>query len=142
LLDGIPIFDDNQIMNYNPLVLEKIEILGRRYFYGPLEAQGIISLSTYTGDGKNISIAQREKYIGILPRKKYYSPDYSKKSESMDKIPDYRNQLYWNPAVIITNQRLPIEFYTSDVKGDFEIIVEGIQANGNPVHYRDVIHVE
>jgi hypothetical protein len=141
LIDGIPIFDTNQVINYNPLWIEKIEVVGKRYFYGPLETHGIISLTTYTGDGKNISVPQKEKYIGIQPRKLHFSPKYDSNSPTLSKIPDYRTQLYWNPSITVSNDKLPIEFCTSDVEGDFEIIIEGILANGIPIHHQETIHV-
>jgi hypothetical protein len=141
LIDGIPIFDSNQVINYNPLWLEKIEVVGRRYFYGPLETHGIISLTTYAGDGKNISMPQKEKYIGIQPRKLHFSPKYDSNSPTLSKIPDYRTQLYWNPSLTVSNDKLPIEFYTSDEEGDFEIIIEGILVNGIPIHHKEIIHV-
>ena len=143
LLDGIPIFENNQVMNYNPLLLERIELVCKRYFYGPLEVHGIISLITYTGEGTGISVAQKEKYVGILPQKEYYSPTYSSGASVLDKLPDYRTQLYWNPNVALSGTKIPtFEFFTSDIKGDFEVVIEGIEINGKPVHYRDVIHVE
>jgi hypothetical protein len=139
LLDGVPMFNTAQIMNYNPLLLQKIEIVGRRYFYGPLEVQGIISLSTYGGDVKNISLPERVKFTGVQPPKVYYSPKYN--SPALDKIPDYRTQLYWNPDVVVSDHAVTVDFFTSDVTGDFEIVAEGIQTDGTPVYFRNVIHV-
>ncbi|HWA34613.1 MAG TPA: carboxypeptidase-like regulatory domain-containing protein [Cyclobacteriaceae bacterium] len=139
LLDGVPLFDMEQVMNYNPLALQKIEVVGRRYFYGPLDVQGIISLSTYEGDVANISLPERFTFTGMQPRKKYYSPNY--RSTALDKIPDYRVQLYWNPEVTVTGKKLNLDFFASDIAGDYEIVVEGMQSDGNPVYQRQVIHV-
>jgi hypothetical protein len=139
LLDGVPLFDVEQVMNYNPLTLQKIEVVGRRYFYGPLDVQGIISLSTYEGDVTNVSLPEKFKFTGMQPRKKYYSPDY--RSNALDKIPDYRVQLYWNPEVTVNGKKLNLNFFTSDIAGDYEIVVEGMQSDGMPVFQRQVIHV-
>lgn len=140
LLDGVPLFNTEQIMGYNPLSLQKIEVVGRKYFYGPLESDGIISMSTYNGDVKNISLPERVKFIGVQPAKKYYTPDYS--SAKLEKIPDYRIQLYWNPDMKITDRSFSAQFYTSDVAGDFEIVVTGIQSDGTPIYIRQIIHVD
>ncbi|MEO7992351.1 MAG: hypothetical protein ABI663_22565 [Chryseolinea sp.] len=141
LLDGIPVFDINQLMGYNPLLLKKIEIVGRRYFYGPIETQGIISFTTYDGTGNNVPVAQKEKYLGILTEKLYFSPVYDEVSQ-LTTIPDYRTQLYWNPIISLSEKPQTFEFYTSDVTGDFEIVIEGIRVDGQPLHHREVIHID
>lgn len=142
LIDGIPIFDLNKIMNYNPLWVEKIEVVGRRYFYGSLETQGIISFTTYDGIGKNISSMKKEKYTRIQPRKKYFSPAYTFKPSALDRIPDYRIQLYWNPSVVVSKRPILVDFFTSDLSGDFEIVAEGIRNDGQLINYREIIHVD
>ncbi len=139
LLDGVPLFDVEQIMNYNPLILEKIEVVGRRYFYGPLDVQGIISLSTYNGDVPNISLPEKFTFTGVQPRKKYYSPDY--RTRALDKIPDYRIQLYWNPEVTVSSKETKLSFFTSDIPGEYEIVAEGMQSDGTPIYERRVIRV-
>ncbi len=142
LIDGIPIFDNTQVMNYNPFLVEKIEIVGRRYFLGALETQGIISLTTYEGTGKNLGSLRKEKYLGIQPQKKYFSPKYSGKLSALDRVPDYRIQLYWNPSIIVSKKSVSVDFFSSDLSGDFEIVAEGIRNDGRPVYYREVIHIE
>jgi hypothetical protein len=50
LLDGVPLYDANKAMQLDPLKLKKIEIVGRKYYYGNEIFPGIISLFSYTGD--------------------------------------------------------------------------------------------
>ncbi len=142
LIDGIPIRDYSLVMSYNPLQVEKIEIVGKRYFYGSLETQGIVSIVTYDGSGKNLSSIKREKYLGVQPRKKYYSPRYQDPPSGLNKIPDYRIQLYWDPSITVSDKQAVINFFTSDLSGDFEIIAEGIRKDGRAIYHREIIHVE
>ncbi|HCW07944.1 MAG TPA: hypothetical protein DGG95_11340, partial [Cytophagales bacterium] len=139
LIDGIPIFNTNHLMHYNPFLIEKIEIVNRRYFYGPLEADGVISISTYEGNARNLA-GTREKFDGIQAHKKYFSPAYN--SKLFNRIPDNRIQLYWNPLMEISNKPLALNFYSSDLKGDFEIKIGGILANGKQIQFTETIHVE
>jgi len=143
LLDGIPIFDHNNVIELNPLLIDKIEIIKRRYFYGPLDLNGIISLETYKGDGMNISSKDYniKEIIGIQPQKDYYQPNYEK--EDLTRIPDFRIQLYWEPSLLINNNQASlVEFYTSDVDGDFEISIDGLDLDGNRIAYKTVISVK
>jgi hypothetical protein len=142
LVNGVPVFDLNKFMSMDPLLVEKIEIVGTRYFYGSLETQGIISVATYDGTDKNVALLKKEKYKGIQPQKKYFSPAYDGRPAALAKIPDYRIQLYWNPAVVVSNQPSSIHFFTSDVTGVFEVIFKGIRNDGQPIYSKEIIEVK
>jgi hypothetical protein len=141
LIDGIPLFDNQQLMTYNPLWIDRIEIIGRRYFYGPLEFHGIISVITNDGNRKNISIPKKEKIIPLQVAKIYYSPNYGIHSKKLERIPDYRIQLFWNPNIVLTKTEQSVEFYTSDIEGDFEIILEGVTKKGIPIYHSTLFQV-
>jgi hypothetical protein len=58
-------------------------------------------------------------------------PDYSDPAIKNSLKPDYRHTLYWNPFVKPENDKsATVSFYTSDLNGEFEIIVEGITSEG------------
>ena len=50
LLDGIPVFDVDKIIAYDPLKVRKLEVVAARYYRGPINAYRIVSLTTYSGD--------------------------------------------------------------------------------------------
>lgn len=50
LLDGVPVKDVNKVMQLDPLKLKKIEIVGRKYYFGNAIFPGIISFFSYNGD--------------------------------------------------------------------------------------------
>lgn len=65
---------------------------------------------------------------GYNTNKEFNAPDYTKEDTTVD---DYRNTLYWNPEIITdTNGNAIVEFYTSDVRGAFNVTVEGVSGNG------------
>ncbi|MNL81466.1 hypothetical protein D3C87_2085940 [compost metagenome] len=57
------------------------------------------------------------------------------------RIPDFRNQLLWNPDVKL-NKDSQTSFYTSDVAGNYEIRLEGFAKNGTPVSIKELIEVK
>ncbi len=67
---------------------------------------------------------------GYYPKKEFYKPVYDAATENND-FPDYRNTLFWNPA-IITNVKgeASVEFYCSDINTLFLGIIEGVSAEG------------
>lgn len=49
LLDGVPVFDVDKIMSLDPLRLMKIEVVARKYYFGPIAWNGIVSFTSYDG---------------------------------------------------------------------------------------------
>ena len=144
LIDGVPILNTNTFMAYDPLKIERIEIVTEKYFYGSLYVDGIVSVKTYKGAIEDLpSIkSHSENLVKIQSGKIYFFPDYSIDKFKLERVPDYRLQLYWNPNVRVTkDQSATVDFYTSDVIGDFEIVVEGFSSDGALVSTREVISV-
>jgi hypothetical protein len=50
LLDGVPVFDYKKLMAIDPLKIKKMEVVARKYYYGSLVCNGIVSLFSYDGD--------------------------------------------------------------------------------------------
>jgi hypothetical protein len=50
LLDGVPIFSMDKVMEIDPRKVQKLEVMTRRYIVGPLVFDGIVSFTTYKGD--------------------------------------------------------------------------------------------
>jgi hypothetical protein len=142
LLDGIPVPDADIIMKYNPLNIQRIEIVARRYFYSALQTDGIISLETYEGNAKELSLSEMIplSYITPQPAKIYFTPSYPEKGFA--RIPDYRTQLFWKPALTMTegSEQL-IDFFTSDVTGNFIISVEGFTTDGRYFKTEELIEI-
>jgi hypothetical protein len=134
LLDGVPVFDTQKIMDINPLTVKKIEVLTRKYFLGPLEFPGIISMSTYTGDLGGFTPDLRSislDYEGLQYQREFFSPQYANPALRASKMPDERYQLHWDPRIkLIPGDLTLVDFYTSDVEGNFYVIIEGISEAG------------
>ena len=68
-------------------------------------------------------------YKGIQIPRNFYSPMYT--GAGIDRIPDYRSTLLWEPEVAFDLQgKSSIEFFTSDFDGEFKIEVFGITGDG------------
>ena len=73
--------------------------------------------------------------------KQYYQQDY-RYPQRYKRIPDYRSQLVWEPQFQLDGSSKDLSFYTSDVKGSFEVILEGFNEKGKPLSLRQVIEVK
>jgi len=134
LLDGVPLFDEDEIMNFDPLKVKKLEVIARRYFIGPLDAPGVVSYTTYRGDLAGFQLNPKSvslNYEGLQLQQEFYSPQYVNQNATQNRLPDFRSLLYWQPSVIIdANGKKSIEFYTSDLTGKYQVVVEGISSSG------------
>jgi hypothetical protein len=126
----------NQIMEIDPLKIEKLEVVTKNYFYGPITVRGVVSYTTYNGDLAGIKLDSKSvtlDYDGILRQREFYSPQYANPASRASRVPDQRYALYWNSNVNLTSSKpSTLEFYTSDVEGQFVVVVEGISENGQP----------
>lgn len=137
LLNNIPIADYGILKPLGTKQIDRIELKTNRMYYGDLEVFGVFAVFT------------KENYIPLLksgnkvfsvpnkvlnPVTKKASPDYSLQSGNLSQKPDFRQTLYWNSGFELTNTgNNTIEFYTSDLKTSYEIVVQGISQNGVPV---------
>ena len=70
-------------------------------------------------------------YEGIQYTREFYSPVYETPEQLASRLPDYRNTLYWSADVMKGKQgKNEIVFYTSDKKGEYVVIVEGMNSRG------------
>lgn len=134
LLDGVPVFDADEIIALDPLKIEKIETVKRRFHLGYLDCQGIVTYTSYQGDLAGYSLNEHAlafEYAGLQTRKQYYFPTYETLFDKRSKVPDFRNTLFWAPTVNLAgNNNSSIDVWTSDYSSSYEIRIEGINKNG------------
>ncbi len=68
---------------------------------------------------------------GYSEERHFYVPKYSGPKTSLQ-FTDYRTTIYWNP-IILTDKtgKGSFEFYNSDDKGPYRVVLEGVDINGN-----------
>jgi hypothetical protein len=134
LLDGLPVFDIDKVIAFDPLKVKKIELVNRQYFLGPINANGIISYSTYKGDLAGFPLDPNAvilEYEGLQLQREFYSPVYDTPKQTESRMPDLRTVLYWSPD-IQTNRdgKKQLRFYTSDKQGKYVLFIQGTTADG------------
>lgn len=134
LIDGLPVSNVNKIIAFDPLKIKKIDVVSHKHYLGPLIAEGIISFKTYEGDLGGYELDPNAivmEYEGLQRQREFYSPVYETQTEKESRIPDLRNLLYWSPSVKTSKDgKQQLSFYTSDLKANFAIVVQGLTADG------------
>lgn len=133
LFNGVPVFETNKIMQYDPLKVKSIEVLKQKYFYGPLVLNGIVNFITYHPDPSMVSDIHSSvlDYEGLQYQREFFSPIYETGEQINSRLPDFRNVLIWMPEVKTNSQgKAELSFYTSDRKGKYIGVLQGMNEGG------------
>lgn len=146
MIDGVIIKDASLIANLDPETVYKIDVIKEKYLVGKYLFPGIVNVITRAGDFSCVSIPGymiRQPYRVTEPVRSFVSPDYSSAEMKESHIPDYRNTLYWNPAVKPdADGRARVEFWSSDNKSNYVINIQGVTQEGKIFSLRKIIKVK
>ena len=143
LFDGVYITNHEAMKDYDARKIKSISLIRDQFQLANKEYQGIMSVETFDGDyyeqydWKNGDVAT---IIKPSPNKNYYVQTYD--TGRFERVPDYRTLLFWKPNVVIDGNSFDFEFYTSDISGEYEIMVDGFTTYGKPISFSRSIIVE
>jgi hypothetical protein len=136
MVDGIPVFDIDRIISFDPRQVKSVEVMNRKYYLGVSAFDGIVSYRTYTGDLGGFQPDVKSlitSYDGLQSQREFFSPQYETPLQQESTIPDTRNLLYWSPSVTTDHEgNARINFYTSDISGKYRVVIQGITKEGIP----------
>jgi len=132
MIDGIPIEDMDYLWDYDPLKIERVEIVGRRYLAGESVFHGIVNFVTYKrnfGGQPFPDYIVEQKYQPLQRARQFQAPDYAQ--EKSDRIPDFRSLLHWEAGLDWScDQALSRTFYSGDDSGHYRVVINGLSKSG------------
>lgn len=143
VVDGLILENLNDFFTYNPKNLYSVNVVKGLYYYEAKSFNGLLFFTTKKGDYEtklNGSYIIKPQLLRPVDKKRYFQPDYTQDKNT--RIPDYRHQLLWLPNADLSAINSNIQFYTSDVSGKFEVILEGFSATGKSVYIKEFIDVK
>jgi hypothetical protein len=145
LLDHIPVHNLENLLKLSPSKISTIEVVNEIYIKGTSRYGGIISIFSRRGDIAGIDLPENSLFFDFqtfTEQVKVFYPYYGK-SRGVLNIPDYRSCLYWNPELIPeNNMKASLEFYTSDRKGQYMILIRGVSEDEKIIEGRCFFTVE
>ena len=135
-LDGM-VLRDFSLDNIEPNDVESIEVLrgpGFKTVYGVDGANGVLVITMKRGSGRKMSEIYAPGIAIYKPKgyditRQFYSPKYDAKPDTK---PDLRTTVYWNPQIATdAGGKANINFFNTDQIGNYRMIIEGIDADGN-----------
>lgn len=142
MLDGVPVFDQEKIMQYDPLLVESVNIYPHTYFIGSRIFEGVANFVTYKRNLPSFTFDGSARIIdwqGVSYPMAYTLGDMPKDG----RYPDYRQTIYWHPLQTVQpGEDLQIPCRLPDYKGRFRVVVEGLSADGQPLRAETSFEVE
>lgn len=126
-----------QMVQSIPLTdIERVEVLKSPQnlsLFGTKGSNGVIAIYTKRGHKSNEKSLTRgiieTKVAGFAAYRAFYSPVFLPGEDTEENIL-FNTLLYWSPDVLTRNGIAELQFYSTDLTGDFEIIVEGVASDG------------
>jgi hypothetical protein len=145
-IDGVVVRDPSVIGNLDPEIIERIEVIREKYVVGDYLFYGLVNVISRKGDFSCVPLpdyAVRLRYRVTDEINPFTFPVYDTNEKSEQRIPDFRNTLYWNPSIKADeNGKFRTEFYSSDFASDYVINIQGITSNGEAFSFRKTFQIK
>ena len=139
LVDGIPVLDHEKVFSYDPLLVRFIDIYAKSYFLGPKNYTGVVNFVTYKGTLPSMQFADNVRIVDFQG----CSLPLSYTCAGVDaSYPDFRQTIYWHPTLTLApGERLELECKTPLYGGSFDVVAEGLTADGAAVYSQATLDV-
>ena len=130
MVDGIPIFDHSQVIEYDPLLVESVVVYPYKYYTGWRSFCGMANFVTYK---KNLPGIKFNDGVRVVQFKGCSYPMAFTCQEIGDDFPDYRELLYWHPQIKLpAGESSSIKVKIPANVKEIRICAEGMMENGTP----------
>ena len=130
MVDGIPVFDHLQVIEYDPLLVESVVVYPYKYYTGWRSFCGMANFVTYK---KNLPGIKFNDGVRVVQFKGCSYPMAFTCQEIGDDFPDYRELLYWHPQIKLpAGESSSIKVKIPANVKEIRICAEGMMENGTP----------
>lgn len=145
LIDGMPVFDSNEILDINPEKVKMLRLINSRFSLNGVIFDGIFEMTTVDGDFHQNLQSNHLKYglEGFSEQSENLNDETAIENNNYGRTPNFKSVLYWNPSLKMkTNQTKQVEFRASDDIGEFLVQIKGMDEEGNIINYQTTFRVE
>jgi len=136
IIDGVQSSSNVDNLSVSDVVSVKMLKNVDAAIFGSQGANGVLLITT----AKNKTMAVNKKIspglLSYAPRgfykaRVFYSPAYGPSAAQSNKA-DERSTIYWNPDIVTDKEgNASFDFYNADGKGNYRVVVEGMDEDGN-----------
>jgi len=129
MVDWVAVNNPEKILAASPANIARIEVITVPYVKGNITYGGIVSIISKKGDFAGIDLPASGIFFNYL----FLADSCHCRVREVEspELPDSRNTLYWNPDLELdANNSSAFSFKTSATAGKYNIILKGIESNG------------
>ncbi|MDF2158680.1 hypothetical protein [Algoriphagus sp. CAU 1675] len=129
MVDALPVFDSDMLINFNPKFFKKVEVLNREFYLNDRSYPGVLSFSSYENNFGLYPVPDQvlyENYSGVHPFIQFREQLGERVNHGV-KEPDYRSVLLWQIGNEI-NPETAIE--PSDLQIPYKLSIRYLDQNG------------
>ena len=133
MLDGVPVFDHQKILDYDPMLVESIHIYPQITFIGTRAFDGVANFVTYKRNMPSFRFGENVRVVDFQGAS-WPMASLGGALQEEAGYPDYRQTIYWHPQIELgagASVELPCKL--PDYKGRFVVVVEGLTLDGKPL---------
>lgn len=142
MIDGVPVRNHQKILDFDPLLLERVEIYTGTYSIGGTRYEGVANFITYKKDMSGYRFEKDElilQYDGCS----YPLSFTGERIVEGGMYPDFRETIYWHPMLEIDGgETLEIRCIAPLYEGDFYVVLEGVSTSGKPIYSQTSLKVK
>lgn len=132
LLDGVPMTDQSKLISFDAMLLSDVELYLHPYLLGHRVFNSVVNFVTVRN---NITSVRFSDQTRVFDFKGVSYPVALTAKEVPSADNDYRQTLYWHPAVTLDpGKEKRLEIRTPSYPGVFKVVVEGLDSEGAPVY--------
>jgi hypothetical protein len=133
LLDGIPVLNAGKLLDLNPLLIQSIDVISRKYYLGDTTWNGIIHFKTYNRDLSEYKLPSAFLLYPFKGLQENAYPIYQQSQNVESRMPVLSNVLFNQTTEFTKKSSLQLEFITNDALGVFQITGTGTNTRGENV---------
>lgn len=128
LLDGMPVYDIDEILNYDAHLVKHVQIYTDKYTFGNSCCQGVISFITVKGRLSNYKLDSGSRLV---------SYSFPQNRPAIERNVDEK-VAYWDPNVSEKQIEMPVPTRS----GRYRIVLQGVDEKGNSIRIDDSFEVK
>jgi hypothetical protein len=118
LLDGMPVFDIDALIGFDPVKIESMEIMAREFLFNHEKFDGVINIHSFKNDFGGFELPANAIYLNypLIQRPTTLVSPHVNSNLGTARFPDFRNLLHWE-----IDPNKPSAVFTSEIEGKYEL---------------------
>jgi hypothetical protein len=141
MIDAMPVFDTDALAAFDPVNLKKLEVMTREFSFNQDKYSGVMSFTSFKNDFGSFQLPSNALYLNYPEIQKIKKPKSIHLNQNPTELsfPDFRSTLYWETSL---NLKDSLEIFSSEISGDFEIIVSTQEENGKMTFLKNRLKIQ